>query len=204
MRYNRTPMQPMFWIWLVLLPALAETALLVWKPTWLVWAAQVTMREHRFGLARPRRAEVLGASYRDLAQTELPLPELRFQRELSDAMLFCEGHRAALRRSYMLGRRQMWLVGIEMRRDGNEVVLHARWTPSPLALVFVVPALMIAFANRPSVITTALPIWLVMVPLIVGVNFLVCRGGLEFALDEAFDTLERELRAELEEAPLRP
>lgn len=180
---------------LCLLPMLLETLVLFVRPTWLLAVPLRDIDDTRFTLVRPRRSV---GGYREAVGVPA-LPTLPERVELDDAVLFADGSRVALRRAFGLGRRAVWLVRIDITREGDELVMRARQVLSPMTLVISAPMM-------GWVIGHGFGVMIVIFPMIMAAVFALqaffSRGQQHRAVLEAFESLERSLRDELEE-PVR-
>lgn len=182
-------------ILLGVLPLLPEVMILLARPTWLVLLPLWVVDERRFTLRRPRRLESEGG-YRDAGATAPALPELPPRIDFEDFVLFAEGTRLALRRAFGLGRRALWLIRIDVVREGDDITLRARQVFTPMSILVAGP-LMGWSIGRGSV-AWALGFTLIMIAVYAG-QIAFATGPRLAACELAFERIEAELRAALEE-----
>lgn len=187
------------WFWIGIFPAVLETLVLFAKPAWLSGLAFIPVREHRFTLKSRRRDPATRGGYREPGRRAVGMPELPARTELRDSVLAVDGERIALRRAWGFGRRQIWLVGIDVAIAGDEVVLRAKQAVVPMTLPLAIVGMMIAMHERdrmPPLLLGAFPL---LVLFVLGLQHAFSIGSRDDALAEAFSFLEDELRRGLEE-----
>lgn len=180
-------------ILLCVLTLVPEVLVLVFRPTWLVFAPLWTVAERRFQLHDPRRVE-RSSGYRDGAGDLAPLPPLPARTDFYDSVLFIDGERAALRRAFAIGRRETWLVRIDIGRDGETITLRARQVFTPMSVVIAGPLIGWAFSG-PSLLVIGFPFLLILV---YGLQLAVSSAQRQAQCEIAFGTIEDELRRALE------
>jgi hypothetical protein len=185
-------------------PVLLESIAMWRAPQVLAHLAFVPLRaERRIALPPTPRVPAEDPGYRDdaLVPTAGRVPPLHLGRvELTDALLVSSrtGTSFGLRRFYLgrttVGRRAVWLVRIDARMEGEELVFRAKQAVSPLTLpiFFAIGALVVPVAASTS---TFMLVSMVLVSAAMWVvPFVFSRPSRDVAIREAFDVLERELR----------
>ncbi len=188
-------MDERLYVLVALLPLLPEVAILVARPTWLLFAPLWVVSEHRFTLRRPRRLEN-ERSYRDAAATLPPLPQLRERIDFDDAVLFSDGPRLALRRAFRLGRRAAWLMRIDVTREGDVLTLRTRQVFTPVSILVAGPLVGWSIGRGSMVWMLAFPLIMVAVYLM---QIAFATSARRAACELAYSRIEAELRAALEE-----
>ncbi len=109
-------------------------------------------------------------------------------------MLFIDGERIALRRAFAIGRRETWLVRIDIVRDGETITLRARQVFTPMSVMIAGP-LMGWVMSGPSLLVVGFPLVLFVV---YGLQLAVSSAQRRAQCEIAFGTIEDELRRALE------
>jgi hypothetical protein len=146
---------------LCVLTVVPDLLVLLFRPAWLVFAPMWTVAERRFELRDPKQVE-RASGYRDGAVDLAPLPPLPARTEFADSVLFIDGERIALRRAFAIGRRETWLVRIDLVRDGDSLTLRARQVFTPMSIVIAGPLVGWTIAG-PSLLMIGFPLLMVVV-----------------------------------------
>lgn len=176
------------------LAILPEVIVLLVSPTWLVLLPMWVVSERRFTLRSPRRLPGAGG-YRDATGLTPAMPELPARMDFDDSVLFASGSRIALRRAFGFGRRAIWLLRVEIFRDGDAIVMRARQCFVPMTVVLVAPMMGYVIGGGqllPIVGFTAVMI----VSYFVQIAFET--SSRRAACEVAFGRIEAELRRDLE------
>ncbi|MFO0713456.1 MAG: hypothetical protein U0353_26630 [Sandaracinus sp.] len=184
----------LLWVLGSLSPILLEVLILFTRPTWLVFLPLWRVAERRVRLVRPKLEE-RAADYRGAARTTPPLPELTSRVDLGDSVLACDRVGIALRRPFELGRRNTWLMRIDVARSGDEISLVARQIFVPMTVVISGP-LLGWHVSQGSVVASLGFTGILVVAYAVQLAFTSAQR--QAASEHAFDELERQLREALE------
>ena len=176
---------------------LLESLLLFVAPELLARLAFVRLPHmHRIPLPVPELVPAGDPAYRDAALTRPAhaLPSIPLgRRDLDDSVLVAarDGHSFALRRAYGLGKRILFLVRLDMKIEGDELVLRATQSVVPLSLPIALAAVLLARHVEP-VVTAA---FVGGTAVGFAIQWLFGAGPRDRAIAQAFDMLEPEIRA---------
>jgi hypothetical protein len=181
-------------------PTLVEALLLWLAPHVLARLAFLPLPgERRVALPPAPRVPAEDPSYRSEALKPGPgrVPPLHFPRvELTDALLVGAGNGLSfgLRRFFLgrtsVSRRPVWLVRIDARVVGEEVLFRARQALGPIT--FPIAGAVWFAANHAPLPVIVLPLGFFTA--LLAVMAFLNRKDRDLAIREAFDVLERELR----------